>query len=238
MENKNNLTIPIAIVVAGLFIAGGIYLSGGNSSDKVDSVNNGDKKPTKAIVIRPVDESDHVAGNPNADILLVEYSDTECPFCKRFHTTMNKIMEEYGKDGKVAWVYRHFPIDSLHTKARKEAAATECANELGGNTAFWGYINKVFEITPSNNNLDLALLPEIADGLGLDKTAFNECLSSGKYDAHVEADRKDGIKAGVKGTPYTVLVTKKDGKTYPISGAQPYNTVKTLIDGALKDLEK
>jgi protein-disulfide isomerase len=234
---QNNLTIPIAIVVAGLFIAGGIFLSGGNSNKEAPTDTN-KKTVEEEIILKPVDESDHISGNPNADILLVEYSDPECPFCKRFHTTMNKIMDEYGKDGKVAWVYRQFPIDSLHSKARKEIAATECANELGGNKAFWSYLNKIFEITPSNNDLDLTVLPKIAEDQGLDKTAFEECLASGKYDAHIEADYQEGVKAGVKGTPYTVVITKRDGKTYPISGAQPYNTVKTIIDGALKDLEK
>jgi len=142
MDNNNNLTIPIAIVAAGILIAGGIYFSG----SKPDSENDKKDTPKDEITLRPVDENDHIAGNPNADIIIVEYSDTECSYCKKFHLTMNRIIDEYGKDGNVAWVYRHFPIDSSHPKARKEAEATECATELGGNTAFWDYINKMFEI--------------------------------------------------------------------------------------------
>ncbi len=231
MENKNNLTIPIAIVVAGILIAGGVYFSGTTKKQNTDVKKKETNKDK--IVLKPVDKNDHILGNPNADVLLVEYSDPECPFCKKFHPTMNRIIDEYGKDGKVAWVYRHFPIDSLHSKAREETEATECANELGGNTAFWKYINKIFEITPSNNGLDLALLPKIAKEQGLDETAFKECLASKKYSKHVEEDYQGGLEAGTKGTPYTLLITKKDGKIYPISGAQPYSTVKTIVDSAL-----
>src|SRR3546814_2871400 len=66
-------------------------------------------------------------GSPDASVKVIEFSDFECPFCKGFHRTMGQVMEEYGQDGKVAWVYRHFPIDSIHSKARKEAQASECA---------------------------------------------------------------------------------------------------------------
>lgn len=106
--------------------------------------------------VRKVDDSDHLRGDPKASVKVVEFSDLECPFCKRFHLTMQQLMEGYS--GKVAWVYRHFPLDSLHPKARKEAEASECAAELGGNDGFWAYIDKLFEITPSNNGLDPNLL--------------------------------------------------------------------------------
>src|SRR5574343_1436136 len=107
--------------------------------------------------------------------MFVEYSDTECPFCKQFHSTLRQMMDEYGKDGKVAWVYRHFPIDGLHPKARKEAEATECANELGGPSKFWEYTNMIYERTPGNDGLDPANLPKFAKEIGLDEKAFTEC---------------------------------------------------------------
>lgn len=113
---------------------------------------------TKDITLEPVTEKDHVYGNPQAELLIIEYSDPECPFCKRFHETMTQVMKEYGDAGKVAWVYRHFPLDSIHSKARHEAEAIECAGELGGNEKFWAYLNKLMEITPSNNQLDPSLL--------------------------------------------------------------------------------
>jgi len=101
----------------------------------------------------------------NAPVKIVEFSDTECPFCKRFHTTMQQVVKD--SNGQVAWVYRHFPLDQLHSKARKEAEATECAAELGGNEKFWAYLNRLMEVTPANDGLDLAELPVIAAYVGL-----------------------------------------------------------------------
>lgn len=123
----------------------------------IETALKGEKGSPK-IDLDPVTEKDHIAGNPGAELLIVEYSDPECPFCKRFHATMLQVMSEYGKDGKVAWVYRHFPLDSIHSKARREAEAVECAGELGGNDKLWEYLNKLEEITPANNQLDPNLL--------------------------------------------------------------------------------
>lgn len=134
-----------------------------SSQDSADT----DKSTQVPVAELSLRSDDHVLGNPNADVLIIEYSDTECPFCKQFHETMHQVMDQYGKDGKVAWVYRHSPIDQLHPKARKEAEALECANEQGGNDAFWKYADKLFEITPSNNGLDAAQLPVIAAMIGL-----------------------------------------------------------------------
>ncbi len=225
------LSVPIAIVVAGVLIAGALYFSSIRSPKQVLTtpiINN-----ESASFMRPVSTNDHIIGNPKANVVIVEYSDTECPFCKQFHTTLKRVMAEYGKDGKVAWVYRHFPIDSLHPKARKEAEATECANELGGNEKFWEYINLLYEVTPANNGLDPAELPKIAKTVGLDVKAFNTCLSSGKYKDKVEADYQNAVKSGGKGTPHSILVSK-DGLQTVVQGAQPYDALKLTIDALLE----
>ena len=120
-------------------------------------------------------------------------------------------------------------------KARREAVATECANELGGNTAFWSYTDRLFEITPSNDGLDLSLLPQIAREVGLDVAQFETCLDSGRYDQHIEDDYQDATASGGRGTPYSVIISPS-GNTFPLSGVQPYTSVKSVIDVALKDL--
>ena len=195
------------------------------------------KRREVAGAVRPVDGADHILGLPSASVKVIEFSDFECPFCKRFHLTMKQLMDEYQKEGRVVWVYRHFPLDSIHSKARKEAQAAECAGELGGNEAFWAYADGLFEITPSNNRLDLALLPGIAQEIGLDRARFEACLDGdmrgGKYADHIEADLQDAMASGGTGTPYTVVVGS-DGQTFPLSGAQPYAAVKSIIDLALK----
>lgn len=227
--NQNKLAIPGAIIIAGLLIAGAVFYTRGAtpSEDAID--NNGDKK----ISIRPVSDSDHILGSPDAEIIIVEYSDTECPFCKQFHKTMLSIIDEYGKDGRVAWVYRHFPLVQLHAKAPKEAEATECAAELGGKSAFWDYTNRLYEVTPSNDGLDPKMLTTIAGELGLNTTAFDSCLQSGKYKDKVDADYKDAVAAGGRGTPHSIIITK-DGEMLPLEGAQPLQNIKSIIDGLLK----
>ena len=208
MDQKNNsLIVPIAIVLAGTLVGAGIFFSGKKNT------NTGTyTKPatTESVVISvdPITADDHILGNPNAPIAMIEFSDTECPFCKQFHQTMNKIMTSQGKDGKVAWVYRHFPIATLHPKAAKESEASECVAELGGNDKFWQYMNKIYETTPSNNGLDATQLPKIAGEIGIDKTKFNTCLSSGKYASKIDGQIAEAQKAGARGTPTTIIVLK------------------------------
>ncbi len=188
-----------------------------------------------AKAMRPVSEArDHIRGNPAAAVTLVEYSDFECPFCKRFHPTAKKLVEESG--GRVKWVYRHFPLDELHpVKARKEAVASECAAELGGNDAFWKFADRFYELTPSNNKTDVdTVLPQIVREIGLDKVRFASCLASGRHDRRVEEDHQNAVASGGRGTPWSLIVSKS-GRTYPLSGAQPYATVKQLFELALQE---
>ena len=193
--------------------------------------NQASAAPDAADFIQPVTQRDHIRGNPDAPVKIVEFADTECPLCKRFHPTLQRIVAEY--PGKVAWVFRHFPLDNIHPKARKEAEATECANELGGNKKFWAYVDRLYEITPSNNQLDPAELPRIAEYVGLNRAKFEQCLQSGKYAQRVAEDLADALAAGAQGTPYTVVVAP-NGRKFAILGAQPYASVKLVVEIALQ----
>jgi predicted DsbA family dithiol-disulfide isomerase len=115
----------------------------------------------------------------------------------------------------------------------KEAEATECAVELGGNLVFWKYLNRMMEITNSNNTLDPSELPKIAGAVGLDINQFNTCLSSGRYTEFINKSVEEAIKAGALGTPYSIILTR-DGKKVLINGAEPMAMVKTKIDSLLK----
>jgi len=199
-----------------------------NTNQAVNAAPTGQSK----VNLEPISDSDHIRGDLNqAQAVVVEFSDLECPFCKNFHSTMQQVVSDY--QGKVAWVYRHFPLDSLHPKARNEAAASECAYEQGGDEAFWQYIDKIFEVTPSNNGLDPAQLPAIAEQIGLDKAKFQSCLESGQYADKINAHEQDAVAAGGQGTPYSVIVTR-DGQTIPVSGAQPLATVKSALDSVVQ----
>ena len=234
MQTKQNYMIPLAIIIAGGLIAGAVFFN--NASGNTTPIADNNPQPTQppagsTDAINPITSEDHIRGNPDAPVKIVEYSDFECPFCKRFHDTMNQVMDEYGQDGQVAWVYRQFPLEQLHpVKAQREAVASECAAELGGNDAFWQFADRFFELTPSNNQTDIdTVIPQIVEEIGLDESAFNECLDSSRYDSHIEEDIQNAVATGGRGTPWSVVVGV-NGETFPLSGAQPYNSVKQLID--------
>lgn len=230
-EANDSRLVPLSIIVAGLIIAGAIYFGGDKGANNVNLTGQPDTA-NNAGIVAPITNKDHILGSKDAPIIIVEYSDFECPWCKVFHQTMHEILNTYGD--KVAWVYRQSPIIGLHPKAPKESEASECAAEQGGNEAFWKFADKIFSVTPSNNGLDLAQLPIIAGDIGLNVEAFNTCLSSGKFAKQVQEGTSDAIKAGSQGaTPYSVIITK-NGKKVAINGAQPIENIKAQIDALLK----
>lgn len=229
------ISIPLAIVLAGLIVSGSIIYSAKNGFSATAPTNQAQvvKQQTADLnKMRAISASDHIRGDINAPVKIVEYTDTECPFCKQFHATMKQVMAEYGDSGKVAWIYRNFPLESLHSKARSESVALECANELGGNDKFWQYVDKVYEITPSNNKLEATELPKIAKEIGLDVAKFNACLISGKYDKKITEDIQNATDTGGRGTPWSIVIDK-NGKKSQLSGAMPFASVKQLIENAL-----
>lgn len=191
-----------------------------------------DRATAPAGNVKAIGNGDHVRGAKNPKLYLVEYSDFECPFCKQFHPSMQQALQEYSD--QVAWVYRHFPL-SFHANAAKEAEASECVNEIGGQEKFWAFTDKIFERTTSNGTgFALDALGPLAKEVGVDQAKFQSCLDSGTYAARVNQDVTDGGAAGVTGTPTTFLVGA-DGKTITgITGAQPYANVKAAIDQGLK----
>lgn len=254
-----SLAVPISIVIAGALIAVAVFYTNSTKS----AANPGNEKPVVEEEIRSVQTDDHILGSSNAKVVIVEYSDTECPFCKQFHNTLHQIISEYGSSGDVAWVYRHFPLEQLHPKAPKEAEALECAAEQGGNETFWKFTNLVYEKTGSNNALDIGVyntpkevpvapngepyykqsaprsttdagqLSDFAKDLGLDVAKFEDCMKTGKYAERVSKDMTEAIAAGGRGTPHSIIIAP-DGEQIPIEGAQPYNVIKTTIDTLLE----
>ncbi|MCF6276432.1 MAG: DsbA family protein [Candidatus Magasanikbacteria bacterium] len=230
----SGLVIGILVLCTiGFFILLGVYVNGDNA--KVDVNNNRNQQVgtedvgNKKIAIRSVTKKDHIRGDKNAKVTIVEYSDLECPFCKRFHNTMLEVMDKF--DGDVKWVFRHFPLDSLHRQARAEANASECAGEQD---KFWEFIDLINEVTPSNDGLDLDKLPEYAQQVGVKNISkFTECVESGKYDNKVNDDFLDGQKAGIRGTPYSVAIGP-NGEMVEISGAQPFSSLEQTINSLLK----
>jgi protein-disulfide isomerase len=181
--------------------------------------------------IRPVSpQRDHIYGNPDAEVSLIEYSDFECPFCKRFHVTAKEVVDSY--EGRVNWVYRHFPLAFHNPGAQKQAEASECAGALGGNDAFWRYSDKIYERTRSNGNgFPLSGLLPLAEEIGLDTEEFRVCLETGKFAGRVLEDYNDGTNIGITGTPGNVLRNNRTGKVVVRAGAVPAANLKNALDG-------
>ncbi len=216
----------VAFAAVGIFVLGMFTHSkvasnegGGAQAAVVAQPTAGGPTPT----VGPVDvstDNDPALGPADAKVTVIEFSDFQCPYCARFQTdTLPQIMQNYGD--KIRFVYRDFPLTSLHQYALKAAEASECANEQG---AYWEYHDLLFQ---NQSALDDASLKNYAATLQLDTATFNQCLDSDKYLSEVQKDEQDGITAGVQGTPAFFV----NGNL--IEGAQPYTVFKAAIDQAL-----
>ena len=227
------MALALGFVVWSITSGKGLSLGGGTQQQQVAQAPT-PTQPTPSAnqpaapsgPVKPVSASDHVRGAKNAKVTLIEYSDFECPFCKSIVPTIDQALKDYPNDVRV--VYRHYPL-SFHQNAEKEAEASECVAELGGNDAFWAFHDKIYERTTSNGTgFALADLGPLAKEIGVSQSAFQKCLDSGKYASAVATSEQEGADAGVQGTPATFI----NGKL--VSGAVPYAQFKTMIDAALK----
>ncbi len=185
--------------------------------------------PTPAAVAGTVvapNESDVVRGSASAKISLIEYSDFECPFCANFHPTAQQAVDEY--DGQVNWVYRHYPL-SFHLGAQKKAEASNCVAKLAGNDAFWSFADSLF----ANQSLPVTELSKIATSVGVNASAFQNCLDSGEETAAVNAALAEGQAAGVTGTPGTLVYNNETGESELVPGALPYASLQSVIESLL-----
>ncbi len=188
----------------------------------------------KAKSVRKVTVSrDHIRGNVDAEISLIEYSDFECPYCKRFHLTPAAILADFGD--KINWVYRHYPLSFHNPGAQKQAEAAECVAELGGNDAFWEFTDLIYAQTRSGGQgFPLTELSVGAESIGIDVAAFEDCYNSERFASRVIEDFREGASIGITGTPGSILLNNKTGEVIPISGAQGVDVFKSAIKILLK----
>lgn len=233
---RSNLLIPAAIVVAGVVIAFAIiYTSGGRPTSLKTAgvpppVNSKVAAGSSALSPAQLADDDPVLGDPNAPVTLVEFSDFQCPFCRGlWRDALPQIKEKYIKTGKVKFVYRDFPLTSIHGLAQKYAEAGECADAEG---RFWQMHDKIFEEQDKKGagtifDYTVMDLKRWAREIGLEGPRFDACLDSGKYRDEVQKDFNDGQAAGVSGTPGTFI----NGRL--VVGALPFEQFQSLIDAAL-----
>jgi len=234
-QQKPSIAIPAAIVIGFGLIAAAILFSGSRTSAPIAATPKDTPEVAAKAEVRPVDDTDAIRGNPMAPIVVVEYSDYDCPFCKQFHETMNTIMKDYGVSGKVAWVYRQMPLAQLHPNAPKISQAAYCVRELGGTDPFWKFSDLVFGEREINEKTNMTRLPEYAEKAGVKRADFTTCLNSDKYKDAVDKSIAEGATAGAQGTPYSIVVVGDQQAV--INGAQPYPVVKQIIDNLVKQLE-
>ena len=249
--SKGAWIIAGSILLGGLIISASILSSGsafqkgvgsgsgtgkqpsGNPSAAAQPTGNQPSGPVKVSV-----DNDPILGDKNAPVTIIEFSDYECPFCKKSFTDMlPDLKKNYIDTGKAKLVYRDFPL-SFHANAGKEAEAAECARSLGNDATYYKFHDQIFTKTASGGTgLALTELPVIAKNLGLSANQFQQCLDSGKYKDEVAKDMADGTAAGVSGTPSWIVGTSsKDGQIEGqlIVGAQPFSAFKAIIDEKLK----
>jgi protein-disulfide isomerase len=235
MKNNQKQIISIVIVIAVL-VLGAVLLK---NKKPVEPIQNPEDISATAgqaessnINLKAISANDHILGNKEASVIVLEFSDTQCPFCQRFHETMHKVMEEKGE--QIAWAYRHFPIPQLHPNSESEANATECAWEQGGDETFWKYIDLLYKTASSANNSDMTKLTKFAKEIGLDEAKFNACVKDKKFADKVQLNVQDANNAGVNGTPKSFII--KNGKIVDtIEGAYPYEVVIEKINKALAE---
>ena len=232
-----NYGTPISILIGALIIAGSIYVSNGGTIQGF-GLKNSAKSPNTATpppaavpgaAVNVSADDDPVLGNANAPVTMIEFSDFQCPFCRKlWRDALPQIKAKYIDTGKAKFVYRDFPLD-IHPMAEATAQAAQCANEQG---KFWQYHDKVFEeqdkLGQGTIQYTLNDLKQWAKEIGLNVAQFNSCLDSGKYTQEIEKDLQDGIAAGVTGTPGSFINGRQ------IKGAVPFAQFEKIIEEELK----
>lgn len=226
---REQYTLPFAIVVAGAILAVAIYAV---RTEPTPSVGAGSPEH-----VTPVGPNDHIFGNPDAPIKLVEYADIDSAHSKQFHGALEQLMTEYGPKGQVAWVYRHLPLLDRGVASAAHAEAAECAGFVGGADMFWHFINALHTSAPGESQFRVEGYAAIASQLGIASEPFTTCLQDGRFTKKVYDDSTNALRAGAKGAPYTIVLV--EGKTpVGIQGSLNYDDLKRVVDEVLAQLPR
>ncbi|HEX7724471.1 MAG TPA: thioredoxin domain-containing protein [Candidatus Paceibacterota bacterium] len=250
--NRGALSIASAIIIAGALIACAIIWINRPAATGVSALRTDSAGPDGLSLVDdvpPVTADDHILGNPNAPIKLVEYSDLSCPYCREMNAAMVQIMNLYGPTGKVAWVYRSLPllmkpIDASgtipHPNSGTQAEALECVAQLGGNSAFFSFEKQWFSTFPDGAEtrgatIDRAVIDSLVRKIGVDFSSFNDCMSARRYEKKISLAYDKGLAAGITGTPTTYIFTPL-GNRIELIGLQSYATLRNTIETLLPSI--
>ena len=253
--NRSNsfLTTPVAVLLGSMLISIAILMSGGIIKIGSRTAGTGANVPVAPSIApqqapgqppqQPTSskvsvDDDPVLGSKDAKVTLIEFSDYECPFCKRhFDQVYPSLKKDYIDTGKVKMVFRDYPLPFHDPMATFEANAVNCAREQGGDSAYFKFHDEIFKRTKSNGNgLTKDEVYEIASDLGLNQANLKVCADSGKFTEEIKKDVTDGGAVGVSGTPSFFIGRSDPSGTITgqiIVGAQPYSAFQAAIDPLL-----
>jgi len=249
---KKDLVLPIAIVLAALIIGGAmVYSKGLSTIESADSALNTQNSNGVKLEIA----SDQVfLGKADAPITIFEFGDYQCPYCRRFHMLAHlDLVKDYVDSGLAKVVFMDFPLPG-HEFAQKASEAAWCAKDQN---KFWEMHDALFENSGTTNGLTIDNIIKYAGNLGMDTQIFEQCLNSSKYAARVQQILEMSARLGIQATPTTIITNKplplvldakavvaayqssnggiaNLGDSFLIIGAQPYSTIKSVIDSLVK----
>jgi len=238
--NSQNKTLVASITFAGVIIAGSLVFLGtqigsaNNNANIQGQIARSPQEQAQPKTAKASEDNDAFMGDKNAPITIIEFSDYQCPFCRKFYNeTLPQIKEKYINTGKVKLVYRDFPL-SFHKDAAPAAVAAECARDQKGNETYFAYHDLIFEgqnkLGQGTVNIPRDSLISYAQDLNLNMSKFEKCLDEQKYKQEVNQDLQDGIASGVEGTPGFFI------NGISVEGAQPFETFDQIIAELLKEI--
>jgi protein-disulfide isomerase len=215
------------IIFIGAVILGIVLIVIGSSKTKPspDMNESGLPETFETKEITSITESDRIRGSKDAPIIIVEYSDLDCPFCHQAHPMLKELLNEQPQT--VAWVYRHLPIESLHPEAFEKALLTECIGDLKGDGAFWKSIDSYMEKKSTS-----AVMLES----GVSLAELESCMTGTEAANRITASIDSANDMGIRGTPYFVVIGPK-GQQYAIPGMPQGELLDLVIEQMLSASE-
>lgn len=223
-QQRSAWFIPGAILAAGLLLALSIYIA---RTHHLSAAPTGD-----VTAVRAVSSEDHIIGSPSAPVMIIEYGDIDSSYGKTFQKVMEQITAEFAPAGKVAWVYRHFPVIDQYANSEVHAEAAECASSLGTSNTFWNFIDLLQAYAPGDQQFDPSGYPTLINSLGIDTTRFTDCMKAHTFLKRMNEDISNAVAIGASSSPYIVILVHGQ-KPVSVSGSLPYDAMKKIVDQAI-----
>lgn len=240
------ILIVVSILVTGIMISasilyvavsGGVAINGGSNGGSADPAGEEIVEDAEVEVL----DDDPFIGSEDAEVVMIEFSDYECPFCQRYHlNTYPEIKSSYIDTDRIGYIWKDFPLSFHNPLATDQAVAAQCVMRLEGSEKYFEYADKIFETTDGGGNgMEESQLNDLAEEIGVDKADFDACADNDETLAKVEANIEAGAAAGISGTPGFVIGVLEDGvvKGEVVSGALPFVNFEEVIDRYLEEVE-